>query len=121
VLIPFSRSVRTANLKASVGTVLFDESTKVSIKPTYSISISISKIGGQVDGGQDHPRQQVPHPVRHHPAAPQQVTVLVYIYVYMYMYMYVHMYMYIPHTPLLNPPPLYYLHLLHPLYATYHI
>ena len=29
IVIPFSRTVRTANLKATVGTVLFDEATKV--------------------------------------------------------------------------------------------
>lgn len=31
VVIPFSRNIRTANLTVTVGTILFDEATKVSL------------------------------------------------------------------------------------------
>ena len=34
LVIPFSRNVRTANLTVTVGTVLFDESTKVRVEST---------------------------------------------------------------------------------------
>ena len=35
LVIPFSRNVRTANLTVTVGTILFDESTKVSLYIEY--------------------------------------------------------------------------------------